>query len=158
MIKELILAIALGSLLGFGITGGYVAVKNSKSNTINNTQTLPTPTPTDNLSGTVNTNQPTPTPDNNISTSDHQIQIESPKNESIASNSQITLKGSTSAQSHLIIVTPIKTYYSNADNAGNFSIDIEIESGVNQIQIDSIDSDDNQASTQLIVTYSTAKF
>ncbi len=154
MIKELILAIALGALLGFGITGGYVAVKNNQSN-LTKTQNLPTPQPTDNLTDTNTQNLPTPTP--NLSTTDHQIQIESPENESIVTNSQLTLKGFTTAKSHLIIITPVKNYYTAADNAGNFSIDVEIESGVNQIQIDSIDSNDNQASIQLIVTYSTAK-
>jgi hypothetical protein len=157
MIKELILAITLGALLGFGLTGGYIAIKNSKT-TGNTTQSIPTPTP-GNLADGPTLEQSTPTPiDDNNSTDSHQIVIESPENESVVTNSQITLKGSTSPQSQLIIITPVKTYFALSDNAGNFSIDVEIESGVNPIQFESIDSQDNQASTQLIVTYSTAKF
>lgn len=157
MIKELILAITLGALLGFGLTGGYIAIKNSK--TVGNAaQTIPTPAPEDSANKlTPEQVTPTPTDDNN-STNSHQIVIESPENESVVTNSQISLKGSTSPQSQLIIITPIKTYFASADNAGNFSVDVEIESGVNLIQFESIDLQDNQTSIQLTVTYSTAKF
>jgi hypothetical protein len=155
MIKELVLAIILGALLGFGLTGGFVAVQKSKT-TSTTAQITPMITPQETISGTVTT--PTTIPPEDTSTDNHQLIVESPENESIVANSQITIKGSTSPQSHLIITTPIKTYYLIADNAGNFSTDIEIESGINLIQMESIDSKDNQASAKIYVTYSTAKF
>jgi len=158
MFKELILAIILGGLLGFGITGGYLAVKKDK------TKTNPI---TENKMVTVSsipTHQaPSPTsfqksPDNEKGTTKHQITIDSPENESVFSNSLITIKGVTSAESQIIITTPSKNFTTMADKAGNFSQEIEIDSGANFIQITSIDSDDNQASSLLLVTYSTAKF
>jgi hypothetical protein len=152
MFKELLLAVILGALLGFGITGAVVAVKNSKSaspaSTVN-----PQPTASRTVSPQPS-NNPSETP---VDTNAHQIIIESPQNESIVTNSKITIKGSTSPQSSLVVTTPTKSYFAAADNAGNFNIDIEIESGVNQVQIDSIDPQDNQATTQLLITYSTAK-
>jgi hypothetical protein len=155
MFKELLLAIVLGALLGFGLTGGYVAFNKNK-NTTPTVTISPTPTPaTNSIKKTTTPSVNQTTDDQN--TGDHQITIESPEPESIIANSQITLKGTTSPQSYLVITSPVKTYFSTADNAGNFSIDIEIESGVNLIQIDSIDTTDNQASAKLIVTYSTAK-
>lgn len=154
MIKELLLAVTLGTLLGFGVTGGIVAIQKNRSSVTPETTISPTPTITD-----THTNDTASNSDNtNVSTNSHQITIESPNNESVVDNSQVTLKGSTTPQSHLIITTPSKTYFAFADNAGNFSTDIEIDSGVNIIQIDSVDSQDNQADVQLIITYSTAKF
>lgn len=155
MIKELFLAIFLGALLGFGVTGGVVAIKNSQTAKPTDSTTI-SPTPV--ISGTTSViPEPTGSSDT-LDTNSHQITIDSPENESVVTNSQITLKGSTTPQSHLVITTPSKTYLAVADNAGNFSLDIEIDSGANQIQINSIDPNDNQATTQIIITYSTAKF
>ena len=151
MMKEILLAITLGALLGFGVTGGYIAIKKEKVST---TIASVSPTPITNNSPNA---ESTPSPPDSKSTTDHQLTIESPENESIITNSQTTLKGTTSPQSSIIVTTPIKAYYSTADNAGNFNLNIAVESGVNLIQIDSIDPNDNQASTQLIITYSTVK-
>lgn len=155
MIKEILLAIILGALLGFGVTGGYIAINKEKVS-VNTDSIIPTPIIDSTNTDTVSVPSPTGTTDNS-SNSDHQLKIESPQNETIISGSKTTIKGTTSPLSSLIITTPIKTYYANADNAGNFNINIEIESGVNLVQIDSIDAFDNQASSQLIITYSTAK-
>ncbi len=155
MIKELLIAITLGALLGFGVTGGIVALRKNQTTTpVTATDISPTPTITDT---SVNTDS-TSDSDENLNTNSHQITIESPADESVTGNSQVTIKGSTTPQSHLVISTPIKTYFVIADNAGNFNTDIEIDSGVNQIQIDSVDPQDNQATKQIIITYSTAKF
>jgi hypothetical protein len=152
MIKEILLAITLGALLGFGITGGYIAINKEK---VSATVVSVSPTPTNNNPSNPN-DTPTPITDS-TDTNTHQLTIESPENETIIANSQTSIKGTTSPQSSLIVTTPVNTYYTTADNAGNFNLNIEVESGVNSIQIDSIDSSDNQASTQLIITYSTAK-
>lgn len=153
MFKELLLAVILGALLGFGITGGILALKNSQKTT----STSPS-TAVNGPTGTVSVApQPSVNPADSLNTNNHQITIESPVNESIVTNSKVTIKGSTSPKSILVISTPSKTYFASADNAGNFNIDIDVDSGVSQIQIDSLDSQDNQATAQLIITYSTAK-
>ena len=149
MFKELLLAIVLGALLGFGLTGGIIAIKKNKT-TINN---LP---PASAISTTPTAISTVPHPsETSLNTNNHQIAIESPENESIVTNSKISIKGSTSPQSTLVITTSGKSYFGTADIAGNFTVDIEIESGVNLIQIDALDLQDNQATTKLIVTYST---
>lgn len=153
MIKELLLAIFLGALLGFGITGGVVALKNNRSS---QATSLISVSPTPVLSGTISSS-PKPTVADTLDTNSHQITIDSPENESVVTNSQITLKGSTTPLSHLVITTPSKTYLTTADNAGNFNLDLEIDSGANQIEINSLDANDNQATTKIIITYSTAK-
>ncbi len=153
MFKELILAIALGALLGFGITGGYLAVKKNQLSTTPITAASPTPV----LPGS-GTPVPTSSTPADANSSPNQIHLDSPENESIISSSQITIKGTTNPGSSVIISTPVDTYYATADNSGNFTSNVEIENGINLIQVDSIDLNDNQATTQINITYSTAKF
>ena len=158
--KELFLAIILGALLGFGITGGFLAVQNSKKGkTITSTISVsPTTDPSAVLTPTTN-DIPTPISANSqITASTGQVTIDSPKNNDVVANTKVTLKGSAVAQSTLVITTPIKTYYTQADNAGNFNIDIDVDSGVNRVQVDAIDPQENQTTAQILVTYSTAKF
>ncbi|MCX6726329.1 MAG: hypothetical protein NTY75_00735 [Candidatus Shapirobacteria bacterium] len=147
MLKDIILAIILGTLLGFGLTGGYFAVKKSSSVSTNPPQIV---------APTVQVTSSTPTPAI-LTTQSNQITIISPQNQSIVANSKITVKGSTAPNSYLIITTQTKSYYSQSDPAGNFAVDIEIDSGANLISLNSFDSQDIQATSTLLVTYSTAK-
>lgn len=152
MFKEIILAIVLGALLGFGLTGGYFAVKKNPSTQVGNV------TPTISITKsepTSTTATPTSTP--TIDNSDNQITIDSPENESIVSNSKVTIKGTCNSKSTVVVTTSTKNYTTRADNAGNFNIEIEVETGTNQIQIDAIDPSDNQSTIKLLITYSTAK-
>ena len=154
MFKELILAIALGALLGFGVTGGYLAIKKNQSPPIT-TIVIISPTPVFVGAGTPPI--PSPAPLDTNSSANH-INIDSPENESVISSSQTTIKGTTNPGSSIIISTPVDTYYATADNSGNFTSNVEIENGINLVQIDSIDFNDNQATAQINITYSTAKF
>jgi len=151
MIKEFILAITLGALLGFGITGSYLALNNSKKVT---SIASPTPTIVQNQNTTPIPTSTSPEPTNQSS---HTLTIDSPQNESIVAVSSVTIKGLTSPLSSIIVTTATKSYYTNSDDTGKFNLDIEVDSGPNQIQIDSFDPLDNQASVALLVTYSTAK-
>jgi hypothetical protein len=152
MIKELFLAIALGAILGFGVTGAFFALnKNKISNDQSSLNISPTPTITNVQLST----QVTPTPDSSQPKSS--IKITSPENNVVASNSKISIKGNSTPNSLIIISTPSKTFNGKTDTNGIFSIDIELDSGVNLIKIDNIDSNDNQDETQLTITYSTAK-
>ena len=153
MIKEFILAITLGALLGFGITGSYLALNKNKK-----TVSIASPTPTvaqdqntTPIPTTATTSEPT-------IQSNHTLTIDSPQNESIVAVSSVSIKGATTPLSSIVITTASKSYYTSSDNTGKFSQEIEVDSGPNQIQIDSFDPLDNQTSTTLLVTYSTAKF
>jgi len=150
MFKEFILAIILGALLGFGLTGGYFAIKTTKK-----TDNLPgiTPTPISATESIVPL-EPTEEPENLNSNS---LTVDSPENESIVSNSKTTVSGKSSPGSTIIITTFQKTYSQITKDDGLFSIDIELESGANKINVSSIDTRDNQINVPLIVTYSTAK-
>ena len=151
MIKELFLAIALGSILGFGVTGAFFALnKNKNTPKQNSIEISPTPTITD-----IQMSTQTTTP--GLSQTDSSISITSPENNAVLSNSKISIKGDSKPNSLIIISTPTKTFSGKANANGVFSISIELDSGLNLIKINSIDSEDNQYETELSLTYSTAK-
>lgn len=153
MIKELFLAIALGAILGFGVTGAFFALnKNKVPNKNNPTQITPTPTVVD-LQMSTETSSPVPSPVQPKSF----ININSPEDTAVVSNSKITVKGDSKPNSLIIISTPSKTFNGKANANGVFNINIELDSGVNLIKISSIDAEDNQDQTELTLTYSTAK-
>lgn len=156
MIKELFLAIALGALLGFGVTGGYFALKNSSKPS---SQGQPTPIPTlaenpesksENTSSDSSSTLTTATGSN--------ITINEPSDNSIVSTSKLTISGTTSADSTVIAITPLGDFSTLSDKNGKFEIQVNIELGVNLIKITSVDPEDNQSESQLTVTYSTAQF
>ena len=153
MIKEIALAITLGALLGFGITGGYLASQKSRKTTF-----VPTPTPVISI-GLSPTIDPVPSdslPDPS-STTASQLVVTSPKDEDIVNNSLLEVKGTASPLSLILINTNLKHYQTSSNDSGSFSFEVELESGINNIQIDAFTPDDQQSSTTFQVTYSTAK-
>lgn len=162
MIKEITLAIALGALLGFGITGSYLASRKSKKAL---PITQPTPTlavepdnSTDNPSiDPVTTDKPLQADAAAQPTTTDTVTITSPKDESIVGNSLLEITGTASPKSQIIVNTALKHYQTSADEKGDFKIEIDLESGLNNIQVDAFDQNDNQSSVIFQVTYSTAK-
>ncbi len=146
MIKDLFIAIILGAVLGIAATGGVVTIKNSKSKNIISV----TPTPVISVSP-----QEVAKED---SKQEADISIISPLNESVITTSKTKIEGVTKANSVVIIKNIIDTINTTSDSAGHFESEINLESGVNHILISAFDSQDNQYDSQLIVTYSTAKF
>ncbi|MBI2465567.1 hypothetical protein HYV64_05485 [Candidatus Shapirobacteria bacterium] len=158
MFKEITLAITLGALLGFGLTGGYLASQKSKR-----TASQPAPTPV------INETSPAPTSSsletkinediktNNTSNPDSTLIISSPKNEDIVANSLLEIIGTASPNSQIIINTSLKHFQTTASDKGEFKMEIDLESGLNNIQIDAFDAADNQSTVNVQVTYSTAK-
>jgi len=150
MIKELFLAIVLGALLGFGLTGSYFALKPQKNNQTPSPAITSAPATTSISPSIVS---PTPTePSNSL-----KVSIESPLNQSIVAVSKIDLRGSSGPEVSLIIQTPTRTYQATTDKNGDFSIEIDLESGANIIKVTAVDSELNQADTTILITYTTAK-
>lgn len=158
MFKEITLAITLGALLGFGLTGGYLASQKSKR-----TARQPVPTPA------INQTSPAPTSSSsenkivddikidNTSNPDSSLIISSPKNEDIVANSLLEIIGSATPNSQIIVNTSLKHFQTTASDKGEFKMEIDLESGLNSIQVDAFDTADNQSTVNIQVTYSTAK-
>lgn len=145
MIKELFLAIALGALLGLGITGGYMAI--NQKNIKENKTKIVEPTVIPIVTGIIQTND---NPSNKLN-------ITSPENNLLVSVAKINIVGVTSINSQIIVNTISKTFIGQSDDKGNFNVPIELNAGFNIIKISSIDSADNQSDSQLNITYSTTK-
>ncbi len=152
MIKELFLAITLGSILGFGVTGAFFALNKSK---VTNKQASIEISPTPTIIEIQMSTKISPTPTN--SQTKNSINITSPENNSVVSNSKIIIKGSSKPNNLIIISTPTKSFNSKTNSNGIFSINVELDSGINLIKINSVDSEDNQEEIELNLTYSTAK-
>lgn len=155
MIKDLFLAIILGALLGFGITGAILAIRHSKPTPTLTVSTI-TATPSTPAADSSITSTPTTAP-TGTQTESPNIVIDAPQNYAVVANSKINLKGSTVPDSLIVVVTPIKSYSLKSNSSGNFDLDIELETGVNIVKVSAVSPDDSQSETQLIVTYSTAK-
>ena len=153
MIKELSLAIILGLLIGFGLTGTYFFIRQNKNQQKNTPNiVIPTTAPENNDSSNQNSVSPTP----NYS-SLPELKINSPQNNDIISTSKTTIKGQSSPNSLIIITTPLKNYHLSADVQGLFSQEISLEAGFNSLSISAIDENDQENHLELSVTYSTTK-
>jgi hypothetical protein len=149
MIKELFLAIILGALLGLGVTGGYFALQKNKTPTISTNDVTPT------ISIVADQITPTPTIEEQ---QNKKITITSPENNIVVASSKLTIKGSSLPNNTIIANTLTNSYTNTTTETGSFSLNIELESGANEINLTSIDSEDNQIETKLTITYSTTKF
>jgi hypothetical protein len=155
MIKELFLAIVLGALMGFGVTGGYFAMSKNKNTSAAASKISPVIT----TAVTEISSAPTPTvfltPVSKNENPD--LTINSPDNYSIVSTSKISIKGTTFANSTVIVSTLNKNIIVSADKNGIFSATVELDSGLNQIHITAVNDNDDQTESTLNITYSTAK-
>ena len=147
MIKELFLAIIIGAILGFGVTGGYLTLHNKtqsdKPAIISQPTTIPVPTTQFITTG------------NNESTNN--LSITSPEENLLVSESSLNIIGNTTNNSQIIINTATQNFSGQSDQSGFFNIPIKLDAGLNIIKISAIDTLGNQLDTEINVTYSTAK-
>lgn len=149
MVKELIIAIVLGSLLGFGATGTYFALSHKNTNPPTQKESSLS-VPTDQTdSSTSDTSQ--------ISQTTEKIIVTSPENETFVNQATVTVKGTAPANSFILIVTPINSYQTTASESGNFETDVQLEAGANFISVNSVDSQNNHSEAVILVTYTTAQ-
>lgn len=149
MIKELLLAIIIGGLLGFGVTGGYLTLR-QKSQTqdpviISQPTTIPSPTITNTLTSDID------------KTTNDKLTIVSPENDLLVFNENLNITGNTTSDSQIIINTTTENFTGKSDQKGYFDVPIKLQGGLNIIKISAIDIDGNQLDTELNITYSTAK-
>lgn len=150
MLKELILAIILGALLGLGITGGYLAL-DKKNNSQNQNQpiiTSPTPLPEESINDQNNTDK----------NQNDNLTIESVEDNDIVPNEKLEITGTTFPNSPVIATLKETVVDDKSDHDGKFNLQIKLESGLNIIKITVINPEDNnQIEKTLNITYSTAK-
>jgi len=138
--KELLIAIIVGFGLGlviiFGIKTANQAVnKVAPSETTAATETSPTPTVSQAFSLIVN----------------------NPEDNAISDKEKIEVSGQTVAGATVAIIFPDGEKIIQADDKGNFSGEITLVGGINQIEITAYDNSDNEATKTVNVVYSTSQ-
>jgi len=142
MKKEILIAIIIGFILGliitFGIWTANKSLKNGTQNKQENEQASPTPTPSQNKEEMF-------------------LQINSPANNDIIGQEEVTIEGQTKPQAIVAVVYQEDDQLIQADSQGNFSVDITLVGGANEIKISAYDNQNNEAQQTLDLVYSTAK-
>jgi hypothetical protein len=135
MRKEVILAVIIGVLLGGVILYGINLANNSSKLNPDNNETEE------------NNSKATPTPSKKL---DNQVTIIIPQDNSVVTESSITLKGSAKANANIAIISESDDLIITADNNGNFSSDVNLISGENTIAVTAVD--DKQATSSASIT------
>lgn len=137
MKKELFLAILIGLVLGLVIVFGIYRTKIFF--TPKNEVSQPTPTTTTTPADEVISN----------------LLIHSPLDETIVETEEVTIAGTTNPNYFIAIIVNDQNFITNADESGNFSLSVKLETGSNVMQINSIDEDGEIITKELTVIYST---
>jgi hypothetical protein len=147
MRKEVILAIAIGVILGFGLMSFF---RLSKQKIKTSQEITPTAQPT--------SEEKTPTISPTPSKDKIPLKIIEPEDEAVVSSSKLTIKGETSPLATVVVIWEEGEDILVADEKGKFETEIELIGGANDIQISAYDEENNSVEKLLTVTYSTAKF
>jgi len=147
MKKELGIAILIGVILGFTITGLFWAKKKGNislggGDEINQEENLeeePTVTPM-------------PPEEKLIS-----LEIEEPENEIISQTEKLIIKGKSISNATIVIVWEDGEDILVANQEGEFETEITLIGGENIIDISAYDDEGNKTNETLTITYSTAK-
>jgi len=138
MKKEIFIAICLGLLVGLLIT---FAIYQNK---------FKTQTPDDNTQELTN-NPPEASPSNTIG----QLTLLSPEDEIVQETEELTVAGSTAANSFVVIFVNEEELITSADELGNFSLKIKLEKGSNVIIVHVLNEDGEVTTLERTVIYST---
>lgn len=148
--KEPLLAIIIGFIIGLVITFGIWTANKSLKQGQNPTTTTASPSP----SGEPNT---TPSPHPTVSPSTSGLTITSPDNEAVFNTASAKLTGTAPAGSVIVLVGGPNEQILQADSTGQFSTEIDLESGYNLLTLTTYDSAGASTSKVLTLTYTTAK-
>lgn len=143
MKKELVIAIIIGFSLGLVVTFGIWTANKSLKKAASTTQEI-SETKTGALS-------PTPT------TSSSLLIINSPEQDFLTDVEKINVSGKTVPESTVAIVYENGEKILSTDSEGNFSTEITLISGANEIKISSFDKDDNEVTKTITGVYSKAE-
>jgi hypothetical protein len=143
MRKEIIFAIVLGIVLG-GIILYGLRLANEATKDL--TKNLTTPTPP-----LINQTELTPTPNKETT-----IVISTPKNNSVANTNKITLTGTAPANTNLTLISEKAEDLIKTNEGGNFSQEIILISGENEISVSGIVNNELKT-TQITIIYTTAE-
>ncbi len=143
MKKEILIAIIIGFVLGLVITFGiWTANKSLKEGSTNQPQET-----------VENNNNPTPTQ----TQEKMQLTIISPEDNDLVNQEKVQIVGKTSPGAEVAAAYPDGEKIIEADENGDFTLDITLVGGGNEITISAFDNQNNEISKTLNLVYSTAE-
>jgi len=144
MKKEILIAIIIGFVLGLVITFGiWTANKSLKEGTSTQSSQI-----------TENETNITPSPQ---AEEKLPLTIISPENNALVNQEKLEIVGKTSPKAMVAIVYEEGEKIIEADEKGDFTMEITLVGGGNEINISAFDSQNNEASKILNIVYSTAE-
>lgn len=84
--------------------------------------------------------------------------ISSPTDESLVAKKTVTISGKTTANATILLTTPVDNDIASASATGDFTDNLAIDDGENEIDVTAIDSKGNEVTKKVTVTYSTDNF
>lgn len=142
MRKEVLVAIILGVGLGAIVAFGVWRANSILSPKVK--QAMQTP-----INNASNTNQPS----NGNSVSD--LILTQPEDNLVVSKDKLTIKGSASPNSTVVIISSEDQIITESQNDGTFEEEVLLASGLNEVQVLSYDDKGNESKKSLNVVYST---
>lgn len=141
--KEKLIIIFVASVLGLLVTTiayyAYQSTKPAQDTPEQKTQTLAL--------------KPTATPLPKVP-----LTIDEPKNETVVGRRTILVKGKTASENTIIISTNIADEVVQPTSDGNFSVSIEIGTGVNRIRIEAVNPAGESYAEERVVSFTTEEF
>lgn len=144
MKKEALIAIFLGLGIGALIALGIFTARRAMKK--HNALSGAAPAPAADIS-------PSPTP-----AAKHFLTVSHPIDHSVVNEKNLNVAGSTSAEAVVAISAEETDLIIQADSAGQFSREIDLIGGINNIRVVSFSSGGEREEAELVVVYSTADF
>lgn len=141
MRKEIIFAVLAGIFLGVVVAFGVWRANSS----LNQTE------PSENFS---TSEQNVEDSTNNNNTDGVDIALTKYENGDVVTESPVTISGITKANSLVIISAEDEDYSATSDNKGEFSVDVDLNGGINDLIIKSFDENGNSKEEDLRLVYS----
>lgn len=136
MKKEVIIAIIIGFGIGLAITFGiYQAQKSYVNQTVSDLESTSVSSPT-----------PEPQPE-------HYLDIVAPEDFGLVETDVVTITGFTSPEAYVTILSENDEVIVQANQAGSFTTEFELEENANILSLTALDADGNKVETSLTITY-----
>lgn len=146
MRKEVIIAILLGFSIGLLIVFGIITARSALQK---QSQAPPITT------STASNQDDNPDESQNLA---HQLIIHDPRDNQVVGSDTVTIRGLTSAKSTVVIVAEAAEFITIADDRGNFSQEVPLVSGANEIDISAFSPAEEKIDTALTIVYTTYDF
>lgn len=148
MRKEVLVAIIVGFTIGLVVVFGIITAQtalNKQAGKNNNPASL------ENIPAA----NSVPT---SIPVAKHNITVSEPKDLSVVSSEEISIKGTTTPKSKVVITDEENEYIIEVNDSGVFSQKVSLVSGENEIKLVSFSPSLDSAETTITVIYTTAEF